>query len=221
MILIIGAGGHGQVVADIFRARYASRLISDHVGFVDDDRARLGCRFVGSPVLGTLDQVHEIAHDAVIVAIGHNATRSGIFHTLLAAGERIAIAQHPRSIVAEDVTIGAGSMLCAGAIVSTGAAIGRDAIVNTGATVDHHSTIGNHVHIGPGVHMGGEVRVDDGALIGIGATVIPGIQIGAWSIVGAGAVVIRDVPPGTTVVGCPAEPIATPVTALSCHKVTS
>lgn len=212
MILIIGAGGHGQVVADIFRARHASRLISDHVGFVDDDRARLGCRFVGSPVLGTLDQVHEIAHDAVIVAIGDNATRSGIFHKLLAAGDRIAIAQHPRSIVAEDVTIGAGSMLCAGAIVSTGAVIGRDAIVNTGATVDHHSILGDHVHIAPGAHLGGEVVVDEGALVGIGAIVLPGVRIGAWSRVGAGAVVTAEVPPGTTVVGVPARVLAVAAT---------
>lgn len=213
MILIIGAGGHGQVVADIFRARHASRLISDHVGFVDDDPARLGCRVAGSPVLGTLDQVHEIAHDAVIVAVGDNATRSGMFRKLLAAGERITIAEHPRSIVAEDVTIGSGSMLCAGAIVNTGAVIGRDAIVNTGATVDHHSILGDHVHIAPGAHLGGEVVVDEGALVGIGAIVLPRVRIGAWSTVGAGAVVTSDVPPRTTVVGVPARVLAVAATA--------
>jgi sugar O-acyltransferase (sialic acid O-acetyltransferase NeuD family) len=212
MILIIGAGGHGQVVADIFRARHASRLTSDHVGFVDDDRARRGCRFVGSPVLGTLAQVREIAHDAVIVAVGDNATRSRIFQESLEAGERIAIAEHPRSIVAEDVAIGAGSMLCAGAIVNTGAVIGRNVIVNTGATVDHHSVIGDHVHIAPGVHLGGDVVVDEGALVGIGAIVLPRVRIGAWSTVGAGAVVTADVPPGVTVVGVPARVLAVPAT---------
>lgn len=213
MILIIGAGGHGQVVADIFRARHASQLVSDRVGFVDDDRARLGCVFVDSPVLGTLAQVHEIAHDAVIVGVGDNATRSKIFHRYLAAGERIATAEHPRSIVAADVAIGSGSMLCAGAIVNTGAAIGRNVIVNTGATVDHHSILGDHAHIAPGVHLGGEVVVDEGALVGIGAIVLPRVRIGAWSTVGAGAVVTADVPPGTTVVGVPARvlPVAATV----------
>jgi sugar O-acyltransferase (sialic acid O-acetyltransferase NeuD family) len=213
MIVIVGAGGHGQVVADIFRARRSSGLISGPVGFVDDDRAVLGRSYAGTEVLGGTEELGAIDHHAVIVAIGDNRTRARVHQRLAEAGEIFAVAEHPRSVVADDVEIGDGSMVCAGAIVSTGTVIGCNTIVNTGATVDHHSTIGSHVHIGPGVHMGGEVRVDDGALIGIGATVIPGIHIGAWSIVGAGAVVIRDVAPGTTVVGCPAEPIAPAVAA--------
>jgi len=213
MIVIVGAGGHGQVVADIFRARRSSGLISARVGFVDDDRAVVGRSYAGIGVLGVTEELGAIEHHAVIVAIGNNRTRASVHQRLADAGEIFVVAEHPRSVVADDVVIGGGSMVCAGAIVSAGATIGRNTIVNTGATVDHHSTIGNHVHIGPGVHMGGEVRVDDGALVGIGATVLPGIHIGAWSIVGAGAVVIRDVAPGTTVVGCPAEPVTAAVTA--------
>ncbi len=213
MIVIVGAGGHGQVVADIFRARRVAGLASASTGFVDDDPSRQGLALAGGVVFGPLSSLDRIDRLGTVVAIGDNRTRARVHQQLAAAGENFAVAEHPRSVVADDVEIGDGTMICAGAIVSTGTVIGRNTIVNTGATVDHHSTIGNHVHIGPGVHLGGEVRVDDGALIGIGATVIPGIQIGAWSIVGAGAVVIRDVAPGTTVVGCPAEPIATAVTA--------
>ena len=213
MILIIGAGGHGQVVADIFRARHAGLLISDDVGFLDDDPERLGGRFTGGTVLGTLAEMTRIPHDAVIVAVGENAIRARIFRRVLEASERVAIAEHPRSVVAEDVTLGSGSMVCAGAIVNTGASIGRNVIVNTAATVDHHSVIGDHVHLAPGVHLGGEVIVEEGALVGIGAIVLPRVRIGAWSTVGAGAVVTADVPPGTTVVGVPARvlPVAAPV----------
>jgi sugar O-acyltransferase (sialic acid O-acetyltransferase NeuD family) len=210
MILIAGAGGHGQVIADIFRARRTAGLASDQVGFLDDDDTCHGCCYIGSPVLGAVGRFSDVPHDAIIVGIGSNATRARIFARLSAAGEQIAIAEHPRSVVAADVTIGWGSVLCAGTVVNTGTTIGRNVIVNTGATVDHHSVIGDHVHVAPGVHMGGAVHVGEGALVGIGAIVLPGVRIGAWSTVGAGAVVTADVPSRTTAVGVPARVVGAP-----------
>jgi sugar O-acyltransferase (sialic acid O-acetyltransferase NeuD family) len=205
MILIAGAGGHGQVIADIFRARRTAGLASDQVGFLDDDDTRHGGCYIGSPVFGAVGRFTEVPHDAIIVGIGSNATRARIFAKLSAAGEQFAIAEHPRSVVAADVTIGWGSVVCAGTVVNTGTTIGWNVIVNTGATVDHHSVIGDHVHIAPGVHMGGAVHVGEGALVGIGAIVLPGVRIGAWSTVGAGTVVTGDIPAHTTVVGVPAR----------------
>ena len=61
--------------------------------------------------------------------------------------------------------------------------------------------IGDHAHICPGVVLCGGVTVGEGAVIGANATVKDGIRIGAWATVGCGAVVVRDVPPGLTVVG--------------------
>ena len=213
MILIVGAGGHGQVVADIFRARRVAGLAAAEVAFLDDYPACQGCSFIGSPVLGTVDRSSGIRHDAVIVAIGDNATRARIFLRFAGTAEQLAIGAHPRCTVAADVSLGAGSVVCAGAVINTGTSIGRNVIINTGATVDHHSVIGDHVHIAPGVHMGGAVHVGDGALVGIGAIVLPGVRIGAWSTVGAGAVVTADVPSHATVVGVPAR-VLTPAAAV-------
>jgi len=45
------------------------------------------------------------------------------------------------------------------------------------------------------------------AMLGVGASVIPGVRIGEGAVVGAGSVVLRDVPPGETVAGAPAKPL--------------
>jgi sugar O-acyltransferase (sialic acid O-acetyltransferase NeuD family) len=168
---------------------------------------------IGSPVVGPVSRSSAIQHDAVIVAIGDNATRARVFLRLADAGEQMAIGAHPRSTVAGDVTLGPGSVVCAGVDDDVATDRGSGVDHRTGATVDHHSVIGAHVHIAPGVHMGGAVHVGDGALVGIGATVLPGVRIGEWSTVGAGAVVTADVPPHATVIGVPAR-VLTPAAAM-------
>lgn len=204
-VLIVGAGGHAQVVADLLLRSADAGGPARPVGFLDDNPELHGRAILGLPVLGPLARCAAIPHDAVIVAIGQNALRRRLFAELLARGERLAAAIHPRAIVAPDALIGRGAMICAGAVVATGAEIGDNVIVNTGATVDHHNLIGAHAHIAPGAHLGGEVRVGEGCLVGIGAVVMPRRSVGSWSVVGAGALVHRDLPADVTAIGSPAR----------------
>jgi sugar O-acyltransferase (sialic acid O-acetyltransferase NeuD family) len=207
-VLIVGAGGHGQVVADILLARVKSGdLDVQPIGFLDDDPALLARTFLGLPVLGRIAQASSIPHDAVVVAIGDNLTRQTISLQLESQGKRFAAAVHPSAVVGSDVEIGAGTMVCAGAVVNPGARVGRGVILNTACSVDHHNYVGDYAHIAPGARLGGDVCIGQGALIGLGAGVLPGRQVGTWATVGAGAIVTRDVPDRTTVVGAPARAI--------------
>jgi sugar O-acyltransferase (sialic acid O-acetyltransferase NeuD family) len=206
-VLIIGAGGHAQVVADILLRTQEQHPSAQLIGYLDDNPALHGQRFLNLPVLGAIDQLASIPHDAVIVAIGDNRTRAGIFAAIQVRGEKIINAIHPSAVIASDVRLGQGVMICAGVVVNTGTTIGDNVILNTSCSVDHHNHIAAHSHVAPGVHLGGDAHVGEGVLVGIGTAVIPGCSVGDWAIVGAGSVVTRDIPPFVTVLGAPARVI--------------
>jgi sugar O-acyltransferase (sialic acid O-acetyltransferase NeuD family) len=210
-IVIVGAGGHGQVVADILQRMHVQQGDVIPLGFVDDDPALERCAPLGLPVLGPIASLANVRHDAVIVAIGNNTRRRLVTESLLRDGEKLATAIHPSAIIAPSSSVGAGSMVCAAAVLNPASVIGISVILNTSCSVDHHNTIGDYAHIGPGARLGGNVTVGENSLIGIGAVVLPGIKVGARSTVAGGAIVIRDVDDQATVMGTPAKPSTTRV----------
>ncbi|EGB15116.1 sugar O-acyltransferase, sialic acid O-acetyltransferase NeuD family [Pseudodesulfovibrio mercurii] len=201
-IVIIGGGGHARVVADILLAVEGM----EPVGFVTAERAPGTPGPFGLPVLGGDDAVDDIPHDGLVVAVGDNGIRRRLFEHFAARGETFVNAVHPTAILAPDVVLGRGCMVCPGAIVNTGSVIGDDVILNTGSVTDHDCRIGDHAHVAPGAKLAGAVRIGAGVLVGLGAAVLPGVSLGDGAVAGAGAVVLGDVPAGSTVVGVPARP---------------
>jgi sugar O-acyltransferase (sialic acid O-acetyltransferase NeuD family) len=207
--LIIGAGGHGKVVADILRSGTLYRPI----GFVDADPKLADTRVSLLPVfgaihlLGRLVTQHRIG--AVIIAIGDNRARASYARAVDDLRLPLINAVHSSAVVSPTATLGRNVVIAANAVVATEARIGDFSIVNTAATVDHECEIATAVHICPGAHLAGRVRVDADAFIGLGAQIIQCLKIGSSAVIGAGAVVLQDIPPGATVVGVPARVIKT------------
>ena len=124
-------------------------------------------------------------------------------------------------------SIGARCIIGKGAFVDFDVVIGDDAKLQNYACVYHGVTLGRGVFVGPHAVFTNDRRpratdaafrslgdgdwdvgvtvVGDGAAIGANATILPDIRIGHWSLVGAGAVVTRDVPPYALVAGSPAR----------------
>lgn len=199
-IIIMGAGGHGQVVADAL----LQMENAEPVAFLDDGE-QVDKMILNIPVKGGLDAYPSVSHDGIVLALGSNSLRKRIFNELSAAGEKLFTVIHPSAIIAPDVEIGDGCMILAGAVINTQAVIKDNTIINTNSTVEHHNVVGPHAHIAPGSTLGGEVAVDEEAMVGIGATVLPRTKIGKKAILGGGSTAIQDIPDHATAAGVPAR----------------
>lgn len=195
-LIIIGASGHGKVVADI-----AALNGYEDILFLDDDENAKEC--AGYLVVGKSTEAPE---GDVFVAVGNAEIRKRLM--MLYKNRKHPVLIHPSVVVAKDVEIGAGSVVMAGAVINPGVRIGRGCIVNTSSSIDHDCVIGDFVHISVGTHLCGTVNVSDCTWIGAGTTVSNNINICGNCIIGAGAVVIKDIEQPGTYVGVPAKVIS-------------
>lgn len=197
-VVIIGASGHGKVIADIVKRNGDTIL-----GFLDDAPNRPDV-FIGYPILGTTDEYHSISDAQYIIAIGNAQIREKIANKLNGVNWYTAI--HPSAVISDiDVTIEEGTVVMANAVINPGASIGCHCIVNTGAIVEHDNRIEDYVHISVGTKLAGTVTIGKSTWVGIGAVVSNNISICENCTIGAGAVVIRDIPASGTYVGVPAK----------------
>lgn len=202
-LAILGASGHGKVVAD-------AALQSGWTATVFFDDAWPSVSRVGAwTVSGTSEELIRQSgrFEGFVVAIGANVVRLLKHRALLKAGLNAATVIHPAASVSPTAVVGAGSVVLAGAVVNPDARLGVACIVNICASVAHDCTLEAGVHVGPGAHLGGNVSVGEATWVGIGASVRHGIRIGARAMVAAGAAVVADVDDDVTVLGVPARPV--------------
>jgi len=203
-LLIVGAGGHGCVVAD---AAEASGRWSE-IQFVDSAFPQLE-RVLEWPVVDNGDTLAQFRGrvDAAIVALGQNDLRMQLLTVLEEADIPLATIVHPAACVSRYADLGEGTVVLAGSVVNARARMGRGCIVNTGSTVDHDCELADGVHIAPGAHLAAHVVVGRCSWVGVGAAVRENMAIGENVVVGAGAAVVRDVAEGAVVAGVPTKPI--------------
>jgi sugar O-acyltransferase (sialic acid O-acetyltransferase NeuD family) len=197
-LLIIGASGHGKVVADIALKMNKWKIIA----FLDDDKSINSS--MGLEVIGTSDDVFtHIDEYEIFVGIGNNTTRQRVHEMLETSGASIPVLIHPNAVIGSQVDIENGTVVMAGAVVNCCTKIGKSCIINTGSTIDHDNFIEDFVHISPGAHLAGTVKVGQGSWLGIGSVVSNNISITNRCKVGAGSVVVKDLTEPGVYVGVP------------------
>jgi len=196
--IIIGAGGHGAVIADIlYRRGYMIK------GFLDDN-VKSGVNVLGAKVLGTIDSCAEHPECLFIIGVGENAIRRKIAQRYpLEYGSAI----HPSAIIGQQVKIGLGTVLMAGCVVNARTVIGEHCIINTSSCLDHDNVLGDFVHISPGTAVGGDVSIGAGTHIGIGSCVRNNISICEDVTIGAGSAVVKAITKPGIYLGTPAREV--------------
>lgn len=200
-VVIIGGGGHAKVVIENLRA--SGKTVAAIVDADPTSREVLGVPVVGDDL--KLAALREQGLSELFVAIGANRLREKLGLKARGLGFTLVNAIHPSAVISPSARMGEGVAVMAGVAINADSLVGDLVIINTGAVVDHDCVLGAACHLGPASALAGGVTIGDRAFLGVGARAIPGISIGADTTVGAGGVVLRDLPDSVLAVGVPAK----------------
>jgi sugar O-acyltransferase (sialic acid O-acetyltransferase NeuD family) len=202
---IVFLGAANPETGRMIRALGRSQPEFHVLGFIDNDPAKAGKLFLDYPVFGDFDKLDELIQQGahfVNLITGSTKVRYETSLEMARRGCRFANFIHP-SVELTMVRIGLGNYVQEGVILQADVSLGDNSSVHMGTLVGHESRIGNSVFIAHGCSLSGCVEIGDGTFMGTHATVVPRVKIGKWATIGAGTVVIKDVPDYATVVGNP------------------
>lgn len=202
MIGIIGASGHAKIIVDILQRKEPSQSFIYFSSQQPAEQLKDSVHYQD-----TLENLHYYRNkvDAWHVAIGNPHIRKAKMEFMFLHEFRLIRALHDQSIRAEQTFIGEATSIMAGVVVNPYASIGKGCVINTMASVDHDCVVDNYVNLGPGCRLAGGVQVGELSDVGTGAIVIPNKRIGRNCMIGAGAVIISDIPDNSVAVGVPAK----------------
>ena len=208
-VVIIGAGGFGREVLEIFKAQNRISATWNILGFIDDNKKLHGKVTNGYPVLGGLEWLkeHNNTNLGCVCAIGTCETRKQVVDRLQEISVNYCNAIHPSVIMSEFVELGHDVIISAGSVLMVNIKIGNHVHIDTNCTIAHDTVMKDYCRIAPGVIISGDDHLGEGVYVGTGATFIQGVSVGSWSTIGAGTLVIKDMPGNAIVVGVPAKVI--------------
>ena len=211
-IVILGAGGLARETLMVIKQANREKVPPSEqeiLGFIDENPKNHGKLLNGYPVLGDFDWFSTVDTTDIraVCGIGNNEARAKVTKKAESLGIKFTNVIHPNVQISDSVKLGKGIIICAGNIITCNIEIGNHVYTNLDCTIGHDTILEDYVNLSPGVHVSGNSRLLEGSHVFTGAVIIPGVTIGKWSIIGAGAVVLENIPDYAVAVGVPAKVI--------------
>jgi sugar O-acyltransferase (sialic acid O-acetyltransferase NeuD family) len=142
---------------------------------------------------------------AIAIAVADPAPRRTIAERLAELDFEFPVLVHPSTVMSHSIEMGEGTIVAAGNILTVGIRIGKHVHINLDCTIGHRAIIEDYSTLFPSVNVSGDVCIRECASIGTGTQIIQDLEIGRNATIGAGSVVVRNVPPDVIAFGNPAR----------------
>ncbi len=207
--LIVGAGGFGREVFSWTSGHLRASQTHFPVSFLDDDPNSLDpFPTLKERWIGRISTYSPQSGDRLLMAVGDPSSKLAVGEALKARGAVFASFVHPTAVIAHDVRIGVGCIICPFAVVCCNVHLGNFVSMNIGSVAGHDSIIGDGCTLSPHSDVAGSVTLSRGVFLGCQTAILPKMQIGEFARIGAGSVVINHVSPGVSMMGVPAKRIS-------------
>ncbi|MDD6656648.1 MAG: NeuD/PglB/VioB family sugar acetyltransferase [Lachnospiraceae bacterium] len=198
-IVIVGSSGFAREIEWIINRINSIIPTWNFVGYIDCQNKK--------DVIGDDSYLLNYAEElAVVIAIGDPSTRQRLVE-MYKKNEKLFFPNiiDPSVICSNSVVLGQGNIICANTVLTVDIRVGNFNIINLGCTIGHETIIKDYVTLSPSVNVSGNVILENRISIGTGCQIIPQKHIDHDVVLGAGAVVVRDIQSDCTALGVPAR----------------
>jgi sugar O-acyltransferase (sialic acid O-acetyltransferase NeuD family) len=203
-LVIIGAGGFGRTVYWQCDADYGNNREWTIKGFLDDRADILNGFNVPKPILGSPFEYQPTDNDIFLCALGEPRMRRKYAAPLVAKNVEF-INLRTEVAYPESAKLGQGIIFERKVQVGSDTRIGDFVTILSMSVIGHDVSIGDYVEIGSFAFIGARAMIGSDVQIHPHSCILPGVSVGDRAVIGAGSVVIKNVPPDATVFGNPAK----------------
>lgn len=208
-LLIISAGKLGREMLGWVYDAIADGAPWQFKGFLDDRADALQTFGYEEPVLGPVEKYQPRPNDRFLCAVGDIGWRRKYTDIIRVRGGVFATLIHPTAVIGRRVEIAPGAGIAPFVSIGADVRIGESTLIGSHSNVSHDNQLGAYCQLSGHACFGGNVTLEDYVFVGLGAIIVPGTTVRAHGFIGAGSVVLQDVPAATKVFGNPAMPIGT------------